>query len=65
MLTMKMTPYHSGTSSALTPGRPSNPVHGRLFMIGRKIGTVSSRMPIQSRNMPSTNRISIINIRMP
>jgi len=49
----------------LTPANPNAPSHGRLFMIGRKIGTVNNRMPTQSRNMPSTKRIIIISIRMP
>ena len=34
-------------------------------MIGRKIGTVSNRMPTQSMNMPSTNRTTIISISTP
>src|SRR5215213_861301 len=42
MLTMKMTPYQSDTSSLGTPGSPNRPSHGRLFMIGRKIGTGNS-----------------------
>ena len=65
MFTMKMTPYHSPTLSVGTPGSPKTPSKARLAMIGRKIGTVSSRMPTQSRNIPSTIRISIISSRMP
>ena len=62
---MKMTPYHRATSPEATPGRPNAPSKGRLFMIGRKIGTVSSKMPTQSRNMPRMNSTVIIRNRIP
>ena len=65
MLTMKITPYQSEMSSGLTPSMPNTPPNESAVRIGTKIGTVSSRMPTQSRNMPSTNRITIISSRMP
>ena len=50
---------------ALRPASQAGLPNVRPFMIGRKMGTVSSRIPTQSRNMPSTNRITIIRTRMP